>query len=163
MNEKDLENKAIEEIERVAADGPPEPRVVHCEAETEWYPDLLCNLSEHRLHVLGRRSDIIVFFDDEGKEIGWRDDGRTGARQPGWIARDVLLGFVVQELDLPKQTRLGKLAPRELPPLGWTHEAVLFLSPTPTPDQVVRVWVNPETHRVIQCLYGPVTPQGTAS
>ncbi len=160
MNETEQEQRAIQEIEQAIADVPPEPRIVHTEAEVEWYPDLLCSLSEHWLHVLARDGDIVVFFDEDGKEIGWRDDGRKGTEQPSWIDRESFRTFVVRELELPEETRLGQLKPRVLPPVGWTHEGVLFLLATPTPDEVLRVWVDPEHNHVIQCLFGPVDRGG---
>jgi hypothetical protein len=143
----------------VAENGPPEPRVLHCHAEATWYPDMLRALSEHELSVLGRGTDIIVFFDTAGNVIGWRDDGRKGSQLPAWIDRDAFRSAVVAELDLSPDTRLGRLQPAELPPIGWTHEAVLFLAAVPRPDQIVRVWAAPDTLRVIQCLYGAAPGQ----
>jgi len=105
---------------------------------------------------LARGGDIIVFYDETGKEIGWRDDGRKGTERPLWVARRDFRDAVVRELGLPKTTRLAQLTPKVLPPIGWTHQGVFFLSPTPTPDEALRVWVEPEQLRVIQCLYGPV-------
>ena len=156
MSEKELKAKAVADIEGVVADVPREPRVVHCEARAGWNEQLLYNVSEHKLHILARGGDIVVFYNDEGQEIGWRDDGRRGTEQPKWLDRESFRTYVVRELDLPKQTRLGRLAPRQLPPLGWTHEGVFFLSATPSPKEVLRVWVSPENNRVIQCLFGPV-------
>lgn len=161
MNEKELETKAIDEIkQRVIFDGPLEPMVIAEDSLTEWNADLLCNLSEHDLHVLGRGPDIVVFFDNNGKVTGWRDDGRKGTEMPRWIDRDLFLKVVVSELDLPKETQLGNFDAVELPPVGWTYQAVLFLTPVPQPDQILRVWVSPENLRVIQCLYGPVPARG---
>ena len=156
MNEKELEQVAVREIEEAIADVPPEPRVVHCEAEVEWYPDMARSVSEHWLHVLARGADIVVFFDENGKEIGWRDDGRKGTELPEWIDREYFRSLVVQELELPPETWLGRLRPRVLPPVGWTHEGVFFLSAAPAPDEVLRVWVDPAHKHVIQCLFGPV-------
>ncbi len=161
MSEKKLKERSVADIERIVAEGPREPRVVHCEEERQWNELLLYNVSEHRLHVLARGGDFVVFYDADGKEIGWRDDGRKGTEKPMWIDRDSFRKAVVEELGLPKVTRLGKLSVRELPPLGWTHQGVFFLSATPTPDQVLRVWANPEDHRVIQCLFGPVDGQAS--
>ena len=161
MNEEILQQHTISEIERrVKTDGPPEPRVLHVHSESEWVPEFFLNLSVHELHVLGRGPDIIVFFDVDGKIIGWRDDGRKGTELPRWINRDVFLKAVISELDLPKETRLGNFDAVELPPVGWTYQAVLFLAPIPEPDQILRVWVSPENLRVIQCLYGTVASQG---
>ena len=156
MTEKELEKKAIVEVEQSIDGVPPEPRIVHCEAETDWREMILRNVSEHKLHVLARGGDIVVFFDGHGEEIGWRDDGRTGAEWPALIDRESFRTNVVRELELPETTQLGELGPRQLSPLGWTHQGVLLLSPTPTPDQVVRVWVAPKTGRVIQCIFGPL-------
>lgn len=156
MNEDELRDKAIAEVSVAVEDVATESRVVHCESETDWYPDLLRNLSEHRLNVLSRGADVIVFFDEDGNEIGWRDDGRTGTEIPHLIDRESFRTHVVRELDLPETAVLGRLRPIRLPPVGWTHEGVLFLSKTAQPDQVVRVWMDPEGHRVIQCLFGTV-------
>ena len=154
MNERPLQKRSIQEIlHRVSADGPPEARIIHCGGEEEWNPSILCNISRHELHVLERSTDIIVFFDSDGNVIGWRDDGRTGAEMPAWVDRDSFLNAVVNELDLPEETRLGQLQPVELPPLGWTHGAVLFLKTVPQPEDILRVWASPDTLRVIQCLY----------
>jgi len=160
MNEHNLEAKAVSEVRRAVENLAAEPRVVHCDAEDEWNELLLVHMSEHRLHVLARGGDIVVFFDENGKEVGWRDDGRKGTEMPKWIDRDSFRTFVVRELGLPEATRLGRLAPRELPPFGWTHEGVFFLTAVPTPDQIVRVWVDPERNHVIQCLYGPANGRG---
>jgi len=148
------EEKAIQEIlARVLKGGPPEPRVLLCGEETEWDPGLLLNLSDHKLHVLGRSHDIVVFFDPEGRVIGWRDDGRRGTEKPAIVERDAFLRVMIKDLDLPPDTRLGRLEPAELPPVGWTHEAILFLKPVPEPEDILRIWVSPETLSVIQCLY----------
>ena len=162
MNRDDpFQDRSVEEItRRLAADEPPQPRVIPTHSQTEWNPEFLRTLSWHESHVLGRGADICVFFDKEGRAIGWRDDGRKGTEKPALIDRDAFLKAVVEELGLPSETRLGKLEPRELPPLGWTHEAVLFLKPVPNPDQILRVWVSPENLRVIQCLYGPTPSTG---
>lgn len=158
MNQNNLEHRSVSEIKRsVKKEGPPEPRVVHCNAESEWDPEMLCKLSEHELHVLGRSADIVVFFNKKGKVIGWRDDGRKGSEFPGGIERGFFLKKVVTELDLPDSTRLGKLKSTKLPPLGWTYYAVLFLAPMPRDKEILNVWVDPGTLRVIQCLYDQST------
>lgn len=156
MNEKELQARAVKEVEAALPEDLKEPHVVHCEADTQWSEMSLIQVARHRLNVLVRGGDIVVFFDASGKEIGWRDDGRRGTVLPRWIDRDSFRTFVVRELGLPETTKLGRLAPRELPPFGWTHEGVLFLSRTPGPDEVLRVWVDPENNYVIQCLFGPV-------
>jgi hypothetical protein len=149
-----MNQKAVQTIlDLVTKEGPPEPRVVLCDKEAEWDPDLLLNVSDITLHVLGRSSDMIVFFDHEGKVIGWRDDGQQGTEKPTLVDRAFFLRAMIEELDLPPETRLGRLGPAELPPVGWTHEAVLFLNPVPQPEDILRVWVSPETLSVIQCLY----------
>ncbi|MCK4341230.1 MAG: hypothetical protein KAY37_05840 [Phycisphaerae bacterium] len=156
MSQKDYKKLSVEEVERVVADIPPEPRVEHIEQIEEWNEILLANVSEHTLHVLARGGDIVVFFDQEGDEIGWRDDGRRGAEQPKWIDRASFRTFVVRELELPPETRLGRLAPRELPPVGWTHQGVFLLPPGAAKYPLLRAWVDPEHNRVIQCMYGPL-------
>ena len=163
MTEKQLQDLALKEIERqIRADSPPEAIMVETDNEVEWSPDLLRTISSHDLHVLGREPDIIVYFDTEGRVTGWRDDGRRGSEVPAWIERQDFLNAVMSELGLPPQTQLGALEPVELPPLGWMHQAVLFLAPVPTDDQIVRVWVSPENLKVVQCLYGPrSTKRGT--
>lgn len=148
----------------VRADGPPEPRVVHCEVETRWYPDLLRTLAEHRLHVLGRSADIVVFLDPSGRVSGWRDDGRRGVEHPAVIDRGLLLGQVREELGLPAGTRAGRLEPEKLPYVGWTHRISLFGSSGANEEALRRVWVAPGTLKIIQCLQeetrdpAPATP-----
>jgi len=156
MKEEELEKMVHQEVlRRVERDGPTEPRVINAGGQTEWNSSLLCNVNSNELHVLERAADIIFFFDNVGKVTGWRDDGRTGSPMPAWVDKEIFLKTVVGELGLPKSTRLGCLEPVELPPLGWTHYAVLFLSPVPANDEILRLWVSPKTLRVIQCLYGP--------
>lgn len=155
MNPTELTQRAIEEVEQALSGAPADRRIVHREAEQQWYPELLRDVSAHRLSVLERAADIVVFFDEAGREIGWRDDGRQGAAQPAWIDREVFLRIVVSELELPAETWLGKLAIEELPPCGWTCAGVVFLSRLPQPEQALRVWLDPARMRVIQCLTGP--------
>jgi hypothetical protein len=162
MKPEELSRLAREHIERrVRADGPPEPRVLCTHSRNEWNRELLRRTSFEEFHVLGRGADIMVFFNEAGQVAGWRDEGRKGAPMPGWVDREAFRLAVVEELDLPPQTRLGKLEPVELPPLGWTHEAVFFLADVPQPKDVLRVWAAPETLRVIQCLYGPSNQRET--
>jgi len=156
MNDRELEHRSIREVTRlVTEDGPPEPHVINTDSETEWNSTRLRHINDNTLHILGRSGDIIVFFDSDRKLIGWRDDGRKGTRMPAWVDSGGLLRALIHELDLPKETRLGSLEPAELPPLGWTHQAVLFLAPVPSDEQIIRVWVSPQDLRVIQCLFGP--------
>jgi hypothetical protein len=155
MSAQDLQERSRAEIEQALDHEPADRRIVHCEADEQWSAELLRRVSEHNLTVLARSADLVVFFDADGREIGWRDEGRTGATGPRWIGRDVFLQIVMAELELPPDVRLGNLTPRELPPLGWTHEGVLFLKPAPSAADVLRVWVDPVGLRVIQCLAGP--------
>src|SRR4030042_3035727 len=156
MNDQELEARSIQEIPRRGdQDGPPEPHVLNTDSQTEWDARMLRRISMNTLHVLGRAADLIIFFDQIGKVTGWRDDGRKGTEMPRWVDRDLFLKVVINELDLPKETRLGNFDAVELPPVGGTYQAVLFLAPVPQPDQILRVWVSPENLRVIQCLYGP--------
>lgn len=158
MNEIELQSGAIREIENAtAADGPAERRVVHCQAETEWVRRLMRNVSDHTLHVLGRGPDIIVFFDQAGNEIGWRDDGRKGTRQPRAVAMEAFRDSIILELGLPPETELAVVNSCELPPLGWTHQAVLRVPG----EEPLRVWADPESLRIIQCLYSPVGREET--
>ncbi|MFO0837821.1 MAG: hypothetical protein U1D55_04795 [Phycisphaerae bacterium] len=155
MNSQTDAQRAVAEVEQALGPEPAGRRIIHCEDDEQWYPEMLRLVSTHRLHVLAPAADIVVFFDAQGNEIGWRDDGRLGAAQPSWIDRDLFLRIVVSELELPAATRVGKLMPEQLPPLGWTHAGVLFLKENPNEADVLRVWVDPENQRVIQCLAGP--------
>ena len=161
MTDGELQRKAVAAIEgRVAADGPPEPRVIAERSAAEWQADLLRTLVEHELHVLGRAADIIVYFDDGGNVTGWRDDGRKGTERPAVVAKDMFLKSMIEQLGLPGDTLLGRLRQAQLPPLGWTHEAVLFVASAPEPQHILRVWASPERLRIIQCLYGPAPSAG---
>lgn len=154
MTQTGLDQRAVQEILwRVREQGPPKPRVVHCNEETEWDPESLRTLSEHELHVLGRAPDMVVFFDPDGNAIGWRDDGLRGSERPVEVQRDAFLEAMIEQLDLPEETRLGRARPAELPPYGWTQEGVLFLKPAAGPEDILRVWAVPQLLRVIQCLY----------
>jgi hypothetical protein len=153
MLENELTTLALEHIRRRLGDaGPPDARLVHCEARRRWDADLLRTTSQHKLHVLARAADIIVYFDRPGRVTGWRDDGRTGAAMPAMIDRDALLTALTDELGLTGAPRLGRVEPKQLPPLGWTHQAVLLLAPTPTPAQTLTAWLDPNTLKVIQTL-----------
>jgi hypothetical protein len=154
MNQDGLKSRSLEEVKRRIKDGgPPGPQVVFYNTETEWDPDMMCSLSEYEFHVLGRSADIIVYFDPDGNMVGWRDDGRKGSEEPGVVDEQGFLEAMIQRLELPMETRLSRLRPVELPPIGWTHEGILFLSPVPEPEDILRVWVDPMTLRVIQILY----------
>ena len=159
MNAKQLQQNAVDQVQKAIADGgPPEPRVVHCFAETEWNSILLRNMSDHRLNVLGRGADIVVFFDRQGREIGWRDDGRRGTPRPQLAERESFRLSVVAELELPLDSRLGEFTPQELSPLGWTLYAVLIPRPTASADEIIHVWAEPDSMRIIQCVAGPLEP-----
>jgi len=156
MKDEELQKLARQEIvRRVEQDGPTQPRVINADSQTEWSSSLLCNVNANELHVLERAPNIILFFNDMGMVIGWRDDGRAGSSMPTWVDKEAFLKSVVDELGLPKDVRLGSLEPVELPPLGWTHYAIIFLALVPADDEILRLWVSPKTLRVIQCLYGP--------
>ena len=160
MNAKDLGTIAIQEIaSRVSAHGPPEPSVLLERSRTQWVAPLLREMHSCQLHVLGRSSDLILFFDEAGQFIGWRDDGRQGAFLPSTIDRQAVRKAVIAELDLPPRTRLGRAECVELPPVGWTIQAVLFLAAVPSPREILRVWISPNDYKVIQCLYGPAPPR----
>jgi hypothetical protein len=155
MKDHESIRQAIEHFQNlVERDGPEAPRIVHCEATSTWFSDLLRTLSEHRIHVLGKGRDIIIYFNQEEEVIGWRDDGRQGTERQWVVDRNAFLVAVKGELDLPEATRLGQIVPRKLTPLGWTHQAVLFLAPVPKKYQVLRVWADPKTLKIIQCLRG---------
>jgi hypothetical protein len=154
MTQNDHKNEAIDSIDQlVTKSGPPSPRVIHTNTESEWNPIMLRNLAEHEINVLGLSTDIVVFFDENGNLIGWRDDGRKGAAQSTIVDQQAFLQAVITELELPKETKLSRLRAVELPPLGWTQEGVLFLKPVPQPGDILRVWTNPNDLKVIQCLY----------
>jgi len=155
MTADELEALAVAKIDSlVKTNGPREPRVQHRSGEETWFPNMLEHFSEHVLHVLELGGDVVVFFDAAGAITGWRDEGRRGAEKPAWIDRDAFLRVVRDELQLPATATLGKLEPAELPPVGWTHEAIIFLKPMPGDRDVLRAWVSPADLRVIQCLYG---------
>lgn len=154
MSAPSFDERSVVEIERTLGREPRDRRIVPCEAEEAWSPEWLRNLSEHALSILARAADIVVFFDEQGRAIGWRDEGRRGAAQPKWIHRDLLLEIIIAELELPAGTRLGELRPRELPPLGWTLEAVLILGGDAVRSDTLRAWVDPEGMCVVQCLSG---------
>lgn len=158
MNDQELAERAIEVVRDAVGDVPREPRFVITDTVREWNERLLVEVSDHVLHVLARGPDIVVFFNEQGEEIGWRDDGRTGTAMPGWLDRETVRQFVVQELELPPTSRLGTLKVSELPPLGWTLEGVLFTADVPTPADVLRFWFDTDHKRVIQCIRGPWPP-----
>jgi len=161
MKEEELQTKAIDEIKkRTLEAGPQDPRVVHCWTDTNWEPLILRNISRHQINILDRMPDIIVFFNPEGKVTGWRDEDCKGTEKPSWMDSNVFLRIMIEKLDLPGGTRLGSFQVKELPPLGWTYEGVLFLSPNPEPEEVLRAWVSPKDLRIIQVLYGPSISHG---
>lgn len=161
MTDSEQQAEAVEAIKRrVTADGLPEPRVIAARSTAEWNAELLRTLADHELHVLSRAADIIVYFDHKGHIVGWRDDGRKGTERPAVVPKDMFLKAMIEELGLPEDTQLGRLRQAELPPLGWTHEAALFLRSPPRPEDILRVWVSPVRLRVIQCLYGPAPSAG---
>ncbi len=145
----------MEEVKkRTLVFGPEDPRVVHCWTDTQWEPPVLRNISTHRINILSRMPDIIVFFNVEGQVTGWRDDGCRGAEKPSWMDPNAFLQVVVKRLDLPEETKLGSLQVKELPPLGWTYEGILFPKALSEPEEIMRVWVSPSDLRIIQVLYG---------
>lgn len=154
MTERELRDNAVALVERLTREIPAGARVVHCEAEVTQLPRMRRRVSEHDLHVLERAGDIVVFFDQRGSVVGWRDDGRLGTSVSVEADKESVFRSVVEELGLPEGTRMGRMEARQLPPVGWTIETVLFLNSVPDPADVVRVWVSPQTFRVIQCVYG---------
>jgi hypothetical protein len=154
MKQPRFQERSIDEISRrVERDGPAEPRVVHRRATEHRDAAGLYGVSQHELSVLGRSTDIAVFFDAAGNVAGWRDEGRKGTTWPIPASREAFLSAVVAELDLPRRTRLGRFRPVKLPPVGWTHEGVLFLGEPPGERDILQVWARPGDLRVIQCLY----------
>lgn len=152
MNAADFRARAIEEVRSATGGAAREPRFVHVESNAEWNPSLLRQLSSHRLTVLARAADIVVFFDDAGEFTGWRDDGRLGAPSHQPVDRDAFLKAVIAELELPAESTLGRVRCIELPPVGWTHEGIVFRASPPGPRDVMTVWTDPKSGRVIQCL-----------
>ncbi|MDP3000602.1 MAG: hypothetical protein Q8N47_24170 [Bryobacterales bacterium] len=154
MTEDQLEQQARQVLDRALKDAPAGREVLHVDEQTGYYSDVRRRISDHKFVVLANSDDMVVFFNRQGKFIGWRDDGRKGTSVEAPVDREALFRAIRDELELPKTAVLSRAQPRLLPPVGWTQEAIVFLEPAPAPDQVLHVWVNPLTLRVIQCLYG---------
>jgi hypothetical protein len=154
MNEQDLETKARELLARVLKDAPEGYRLVQRDLVVDNYPNSFRSMSDHFFSVLNPGTDLVVFFDTQGNVTGWRDDGRKGAQMTIPIHREGLLEAIRSELELTKEAWLGEVKLVVLPPTGWTHHAVVFTKKIPGDDDILRVWVDPLTKRIIQCLYG---------
>jgi hypothetical protein len=154
MTEQELENRARAVLEDVLGPEPPNRKVISVWNEIGDYPDSGRTISDHKFSVLGQSADIVVFFDPQGNACGWRDDGRMGNAVPVPHDPETLRGAVVKELGLPEETRLGAVQSRTLPPTGWTWEAVLFARDIP-----FRVWVDPKSLKIVQCLWGKPAEQ----
>ena len=153
MQPEELKHRATEHLRaRLSGHLPPDSQVVHRDETDEWDQHLLRQVSQHEFNILTRGADLIMYFSHDGGLIGWRDDGRKGSAYPAVVDRDAFLDSVITELDLKKGTRLGQLEPRKLPPLGWAHEGVLFEPRQPHKENVIKVWAEPETLKVIQWL-----------
>jgi hypothetical protein len=154
MNDQDLRARAIDFVEVALQDAPAGHRTVHMEQEAGYFPDVKRRVSDHKFSVLAPSTDLVVFFDSGGQLLGWRDDGRKGTAVSVPVFPDRLRTAVVAELELDPQAWLGEVKSVVLPPVGWTHEAVVFLKKIPEADDVLRVWVDPIDLRIIQCLKG---------
>ncbi|MHC5109031.1 MAG: hypothetical protein ACYTHJ_04040 [Planctomycetota bacterium] len=154
MKETELEQMACDEVRRAIAGNVEGARIVHCEAEAAWDSAEFRTRSDHRLHVLAPGPDIVLFYDDDDEFQGWRDEGRKGAGIAHAIDPELLRQIVINELDLSQDAQLGEAIPSELPPLGWTHEALLYTSPLRQAESAIRAWVDPGSFKIIQCIYG---------
>jgi len=153
MSNANSQERAVNHVKGLVADsGPNGTRVVYCEVNTQWFPDMLRMISQHRLHVLAPAADMVVFFDKAGAMLGWRDDGRLGVEAAVPADEKALMQSVRDELGLPSSARMGKVAPRQLPPLGWTHQATIFFGLGTRPEFMARAWIAPQTLGVIQYL-----------
>jgi hypothetical protein len=155
MTSDELQRKARQILDGALKDAPSGVRVVPMDEDTGFYQNVRRRISDHKFAVLAEGDDMLVFFDRKGQFLGWRDDGRKGVAIESPVVGQELFRAVAQELELPPTAALSRAVPRYLPPVGWTHEAIIFLKPAPAPEEVLRVWVSPQTLRVIQCLYGP--------
>ena len=163
MQQEELKQRATEHLRtRVGGHLPPDSQLVHRDETYEWDQYLLRQVSQHEYNLLTRGADLIMYFNHDGELIGWRDDGRKGSTWPAVIDREAFLDSVIAELDLEKGTRLGQLEPRKLSPLGWTHQGVLFEPGRPHQENVIKVWAEPETLKVIQWLRQSEKRQATA-
>ncbi len=156
MSETELERKAAERLRAELDPAAGDLRVVQREAIAGEFPDIKRRVSDHTFSVLARGADIVVFFDGQGKLQGWRDEGRKGSSSavPPPADSEPLRKAVVEELELPPGTRLGKVSAVVLPPAGWTLQVTVFPVASPRAEQVIRLWVDPRSLNVIQCLYG---------
>lgn len=156
-------DKARQFAERLAQPAVPQPRVVERLAEATWYPSLLRTLSEHELSVLEPSGDLIFYFDPSGAPLGWRDDGRIGSVVELDLGRELTAQIARRELDLPDATRAGECRTAILEPVGYTMELVLFPPPGSPPADLIRVWIAPQSQKIIQVLWGPAAQPGAFS
>jgi hypothetical protein len=154
MTDQELETQARNLLERTLTDAPSGRRLVQRDSVADSYPGEHRRISDHFFSVLNQGSDVTVFFDTAGQVSGWRDDGRRGTMMALEPNREALLAAVRSELELTGEAWLGEVKPVVLPPAGWTHQAVVFTRRSPGRGDVVRVWVDPQNLRIIQCLYG---------
>ena len=154
MTPDEQKNRAVQIIERALKNDPPERRIVHRSQESAFFPDVQRNISDHKLAVLTRGGDFIVYFDAQGKIAGWRDEARQGSqtRTPPPASPAPLRDAIVGELELPSSAALGTVRAAALPLAGWTWEAIVFPTPDCQAKDVLKVWVDPEKQRVIQVL-----------
>ena len=154
MTDQELETQARDVLERALKDASDGRRLVQRDSVADTYPGEHRRLSDHFFSVLSQGSEITVFFDTAGQVAGWRDDGRKGTMVALEPNRETLLAAVRSELELTGEAWLGEVKSVVLPPVGWTHQAIVFTRRLPEPGDVVRVWVDPQNLRIIQCLYG---------
>jgi len=138
---------------RLEAAGIRDARVVPGRVSTEPWPSIGREVEVTSGSALRPAAPIVVFFDPLGQLIGWRDRGRQGAGAKPAADPDGIREAVVRELGLGPATRLGGVRAVLLPPLGWTLEVGLFPAPLPQPARAIRVWLDPASRRVIQCLF----------
>lgn len=160
MNEQELESRARQLLVRMLPDAPAGQRLLQRDSESDEYPELTRTISDHFFSILNPGTDITVFFDAQGTIAGWRDHGRRGVAVSAISPRESLLAAVKNELQLSQEAWLGDVKPALFPPSGWTTQAVVFTRRAPGEQDIVRVWVDPSTLRIIQCLYGAAPPAG---
>lgn len=154
MTQDELKNRAVQIIDRALKKDAPERRIVHRSQDAAFFADVQRSISDHKLAVLTRGGDFIVYFDAQGKIAGWRDEGRQGVqtRTPPPSPVGPLRDAIVGELELPSSAVLGTVRAAALPLAGWTWEVIVFPRPDCQASDVLKVWVDPEDMRVIQVL-----------
>jgi hypothetical protein len=124
--------------ERLGEAAPAEARFIHGEEEREWSSDLLRDVSEHRLFVLGRGGDFM---------LAWRDEGRMGGSTRLAQPNEVLAAVYAEPgLEIAASSlRLQELRLADVPDVGRVQQALFTL----VPDEQVEVWLAQDL-RVMQ-------------